>query len=174
MRAEFLVTPFQPIGDRERLNRFQMLEKVLLHAFGGGLQVGVGAAKWFRNDFVHEFEFEARDLGAVREFVRHAAEGAGLELIRVEDLIIAVSELAANSVRHGGGTGSLRVWREPAAIVCEVRDAGLIDEPLVGRIKPSHEQIGGRGLWIVNYLCDLVELRSSDEGTVVRVRMDLG
>jgi anti-sigma regulatory factor (Ser/Thr protein kinase) len=123
---------------------------------------------------VHELEFEGRDLGLVREFVRHAGEVAGLERSRVEDLILAVSELAANSVRHGGGNGSLRVWREPSAVVCEVRDAGLIDEPLVGRIKPSHEQIGGRGLWIVNHLCDLVELRSSEDGTVVRVRMDLG
>lgn len=123
---------------------------------------------------VDELEFEARDLGAVREFVRHAAREARLEQGRTYDLVLAVSELAANSILHGGGSGGLRVWREPSALVCEVRDSGLIDEPMVGRIKPTHDQIGGRGLWIVNQLCDLVELRSSEEGTVVRVRIDLG
>jgi len=125
-------------------------------------------------DAVDELEFEAHDLRAVRTFVRARAEDAALDPGRTADLVLAVSELAANSVRHGGGAGGLRTWREPSAIVCEVRDAGLIDEPLVGRIKPAPDQIGGRGLWLVNHLCDLVEVRSSEEGTVVRVRMNLG
>ena len=34
---------------------------------------------------------------------------------------------------------------------------------------PSHEQEGGRGLFLVHQLCDLVQLRSSPEGTTVRV-----
>jgi hypothetical protein len=28
-----------------------------------------------------------------------------------------------------------------------------------------------RALWLVNQICDLVQIRSSDEGTVVRVSM---
>jgi len=71
----------------------------------------------------------------------------------------------------GGGGGTLRVWREPDAVVCEVRDRGFIRDPLVGRMAPPIEQYGGRGLWIVNQLCDLVQIRSAPSGTVVRVHM---
>jgi hypothetical protein len=55
-------------------------------------------------------------------------------------------------------------------IVVEVADAGVIEQPLVGRLRPTVEQEGGRGLWIANQLCDLVQVRSGAEGTVVRLR----
>ena len=59
------------------------------------------------------------------------------------------------------------------AVVCEVRDGGHIDAPLVGRERPSLERPGGRGLWLVNQLCDLVQIRSFPTGTVVRLHMRL-
>ena len=59
--------------------------------------------------------------------------------------------------------------RKPGALVVEVRDAGRIADPLVGRQLPSWDAVGGRGLWLANQLCDLVQIRSSDTGTVVRI-----
>jgi anti-sigma regulatory factor (Ser/Thr protein kinase) len=56
---------------------------------------------------------------------------------------------------------------------CEVRDRGWIDDPLAGRERPSDLRGGGRGLWIVNHLCDLVQVRSSASGSVVRLQMSL-
>ncbi|HEY1450507.1 MAG TPA: ATP-binding protein, partial [Solirubrobacteraceae bacterium] len=88
-----------------------------------------------------------------------------------EDFVLAVNELATNSVQHGGGGGMLRVWQEPGALVCDVRDRGFIEDPLAGRRRPPIDQYGGRGLWLVNRLCDLVQIRSSPSGTVVRVHM---
>jgi hypothetical protein len=38
-------------------------------------------------------------------------------------LVLAVDEVATNSLRHGGGRGTLRIWRDADAVVCEVRDA---------------------------------------------------
>jgi anti-sigma regulatory factor (Ser/Thr protein kinase) len=55
--------------------------------------------------------------------------------------------------------------------VLEVRDARYIAQPLVGRFRPDGPQPHGRGLWLVHQVCDLVELRSSAAGTVVRVTM---
>jgi anti-sigma regulatory factor (Ser/Thr protein kinase) len=88
---------------------------------------------------------------------------------RVEDLTMAVNELAANSIDHGGGGGVLRWWIEPGALLCEVQDAGRIADPLVGRRTPRLDQPRGRGVWMVHQLCDLVQIRSSAAGTVVRV-----
>jgi hypothetical protein len=77
--------------------------------------------------------FELDSLADVRRLTEHCAERAGLEIERTRDLALAVSELAANSVRHGGGRGILRIWRDGGALVCEIRDRGLIEDPLAGR-----------------------------------------
>ena len=121
-----------------------------------------------------EVVFDARTVGAVRIFVTCQAAAEGLAADRRDDLVLAVDELATNSVRHGGGRGSLRVWSDDDAVVCEVRDTGLIADPLAGRSRPGADQTGGFGLWLVHQLCDLVELRTSPTGTVVRVRMGRG
>ncbi|HEX6601792.1 MAG TPA: ATP-binding protein, partial [Solirubrobacterales bacterium] len=63
--------------------------------------------------------------------------------------------------------------REGDELVCEIHDFGLIEDPLIGRERPPADQIGGRGLWIVNQLCDLVQVRSGEKGTFVRLRMSI-
>lgn len=113
--------------------------------------------------------FTRLGLGAVRNLVSLRASEAGLGLDVGEELVLAINELATNSVQYGGGGGALRIWREPDAFVCEVRDHGFIRDPLVGRLAPPVEQHGGRGWWLVNQLCDLVQIRSAPSGTVVRV-----
>ncbi|MGN6634120.1 MAG: anti-sigma factor RsbA family regulatory protein, partial [Oryzihumus sp.] len=113
--------------------------------------------------------FGVADLGRLRALVRERAHEVPLGQDRVEDLVLAVHEVSANSVDHGGGGGVLRVWREADRIVCEVRDRGRIHDPLVGRRTPTGEQGRGRGLWLANQLCDLVQIRSLADGTVVRV-----
>jgi anti-sigma regulatory factor (Ser/Thr protein kinase) len=118
-----------------------------------------------------ELAYTARGLGAVRSLVAKRAAEAGLDETAREDLVLAINELVTNSVQYGGGGGTLRIWREPDALVCDVRDRGFIDDPLVGRLPPPVDQHGGRGLWLVNHLCDLVQIRSSPDGTVVRVHM---
>ena len=118
-----------------------------------------------------ELAYTARGLGAVRSLVAKRAAEAGLDETAREDLVLAINELVTNSVQYGGGGGSLRIWKEPGAFVCDVRDRGFIDDPLVGRLPPPVDQHGGRGLWLVNHLCDLVQVRSSPDGTIVRVHM---
>jgi anti-sigma regulatory factor (Ser/Thr protein kinase) len=113
-------------------------------------------------------------LSDLRALTERAAHGAGLTDERVHDLVLAVHEVATNSVRHGGGTWTLRVWRDDGAVICEVRDRGRIaQQPLVGRVRPSLEHSGGWGLWLANQLCDLVQLRELPEGSVVRLHQRL-
>jgi anti-sigma regulatory factor (Ser/Thr protein kinase) len=113
--------------------------------------------------------FEQRTLGDIRMVVAQVARAAGLDEDRATNMVLAVNELTSNSVRYGGGTGLLRVWTDRDSLFCEVRDGGTIVDPLVGCVRPRPYQERGRGLWMVNQLCDVVQLRSSSEGTVVRV-----
>jgi anti-sigma regulatory factor (Ser/Thr protein kinase) len=113
--------------------------------------------------------FELDTIGDARRLTRQCA--AELEPERVDDLVLAVTELAANSIRHGGGRGILRIWHDGDTLVCEVRDRGRIRDPLAGRHVPDAEWVGGRGLWIANSLCDLVQVRSTAQGTAVRLHM---
>jgi anti-sigma regulatory factor (Ser/Thr protein kinase) len=112
-------------------------------------------------------------LREVRELTRRAAAAAGLSAERATDLVIAVSELAANTLRHTPDGGTLRVWRAAGELLCEVRDQGWITDPLVGRRPPSPAEPGGDGLWVVNQVCDLAELRTGPAGTTVRLHMNL-
>ena len=117
-----------------------------------------------------ELAFSAHSLGELRRWVAHRALAAGLDGSRVDDLVLAVNEIATNSVKHGGGHGQLRIWDEEGAIVCEIFDDGHIRHPLAGRELPGRDQDGGRGLWLANQVCDLVQIRSSSDGTMVRLR----
>jgi anti-sigma regulatory factor (Ser/Thr protein kinase) len=114
---------------------------------------------------------KAGSLLNVREFVARHAATAGLRDSAAEDLVLAVNELAANTLRHGGGRGTLRMWLDGETVVCEVRDRGRIEDALVGRERPETTTTGGRGLWMVNQLCDLTQVRSLPSGTVVRLHM---
>jgi len=118
-----------------------------------------------------EIAFEPGQLVAVRRFVSRTAAAHGLRSERASDLVLAVNEVATNSLRYGGGRGVLRVWRSGSSMICEVRDEGRIDRPLAGRERPSPSQEGGLGLWLVNQLCDLVQVRSFPAGSVVRLHM---
>jgi anti-sigma regulatory factor (Ser/Thr protein kinase) len=115
--------------------------------------------------------FETATLAAVRDLVVARALAAGLSVPRAGDLVLAVNEVATNSVVHGGGQGVLRIWREPGAVLCDISDSGAIVEPLAGRSRPPDGRVGGHGLWLCNQLCDLVQIRAFAGGGVVRLHM---
>jgi anti-sigma regulatory factor (Ser/Thr protein kinase) len=115
------------------------------------------------------FAFGLGELSEVRRRVATAAQRAGMDARGVADFVTAASEIAANSVVHGGGSGTLQLWREEGSLLADVQDRGQIEEPLVGRLRPGPAQEGGRGLWLANQLCDLVQIRSGAAGTTVRL-----
>ena len=122
----------------------------------------------------YETQFDRRDLAWLRQVVSDRAERAGLAPAQAKDLVLAMNELVCNSIQHGGGDGVLRLWEETSALYGEVHNPGMIHDPLVGRTQPPASAQGGAGLWIVNQVCDLVQIRSSaGDGVTVRVRMAL-
>ncbi|GAB3731153.1 sensor histidine kinase [Amycolatopsis oliviviridis] len=115
------------------------------------------------------FRFDIARLSAVRHFAQERAEECGLAADRVEDLVLAVAELSANSVLHGSGHGIVRVWRDEEHVLCEVVDEGTLSDPLAGRRPASPGQIGGRGLVLVNQVADLVRQYLRPGSTVTRI-----
>jgi anti-sigma regulatory factor (Ser/Thr protein kinase) len=107
--------------------------------------------------------------------VRHlvASHCAALEMAgeQITNLVIAVGEITANTLRHTNAGGTFWVWHTGEEIICQLQDQGWIADPLAGRRRRSPED-SGHGLWVVNQVCDLVEIRTSRaEGTIIRLHM---
>jgi anti-sigma regulatory factor (Ser/Thr protein kinase) len=111
------------------------------------------------------------DLAKVRALVLQQARAVGLAEDRANDLVLAVSEVAANTLRHTQSEGTLTIWRQAGEVVCEIQDEGTISDPLAGQRRPGPDATGGHGLWLVYQVCDVVELRSDGTGTIIRMRM---
>jgi anti-sigma regulatory factor (Ser/Thr protein kinase) len=118
-----------------------------------------------------EIQFGYGGLERLRAFVHEHAARAGLDRDRRIEFVLATNEIASNSLEHGGGAGVLRFWSDPASVVCEISDRGRLDDPLADRRLPAHDGARGRGFWIANHVCDLVQVRSGPDGTVVRLHM---
>src|ERR1700730_4759520 len=113
------------------------------------------------------------DLAAIRAVVHRYAIQAGLTEARAIDLTLAVSEVAANTVKHAKSPGSMKIWYDAREIICQIHDEGIIPDPLAGRRQPSMDALGGHGLWIVSQVCDRVEMHSDETGTTIRLHMSL-
>jgi anti-sigma regulatory factor (Ser/Thr protein kinase) len=119
-------------------------------------------------------EFIAYDsqLRPVRALARSYGERAGLSTDRCADLVLAVSEIAANTLAHTDGGGTVQIWTSGHVVVCQVHDGGRITDPMAGRKRPPPDA-PGQGLWVVNHVCDLVEMRSGPAGTTTRLHIRL-
>jgi anti-sigma regulatory factor (Ser/Thr protein kinase) len=116
-------------------------------------------------------DFDVSSLAYVRHLTGRLGLAAGLAQSRVDALLLAVSEVTTNSVRHAGGGGQLACWLEHDRFVCEVRDKGRISDPLAGRVRPHVARHDGRGLWLMHQLCDLVQVRVLDDRQVIRLHL---
>jgi anti-sigma regulatory factor (Ser/Thr protein kinase) len=142
------------------------------HRASGGNPDGLTAPLRPAPEGAHVMPFRDLDLRTVRAVLGALSAHVGLTPQRTDDLVLAVDEVATNTVRYGGGSGTLRLWIDGDAVVCEIADAGHIVDPLVGRRRPAADAGGGRGLWLVHQLCDLVQIRSDVDGSVVRMRIE--
>jgi anti-sigma regulatory factor (Ser/Thr protein kinase) len=117
--------------------------------------------------------FDASGLSGMRALVAALSGEAGLGRQRAGELQVAVNEIATNAVRHAPREPAvLRVWTEETGMVCEVIGSSVLTDRLAGRVPPALTSDRGRGLLLVNYLCDLVHVHTDERSTTVRVHMD--
>ncbi len=114
------------------------------------------------------FSFDGSLLPDARHLVLERAVALGLPPGRRDDLALAIAELTTNSVVHGGGSGTVRIWAEGDHVVWEVEDGGHIGDPLAGRCPPPPDRPGGRGLLLVHYVSDLVRTHTLPGATTTR------
>jgi anti-sigma regulatory factor (Ser/Thr protein kinase) len=110
-------------------------------------------------------------LADLRHAVAEDAVLGSLPTDRRRDLVFAVNELATNAVRHGDGECMTRIWHERGEVITEVRSSTAIDDMAAGCRRPDADALHGRGLWLINQLCDLVELRSDGAETTLRMHL---
>ncbi|MGI9022185.1 MAG: ATP-binding SpoIIE family protein phosphatase [Acidimicrobiales bacterium] len=123
------------------------------------------------------FEYRFSPSAATIPLCRHLFSD-WLEHLRVDDaeradLLLVVSELCSNAVRHASGAPravALRAWAEGDDVAVEVEDDGTGFE-LESRYDdevPDSNAEQGRGLYVVEALSDQVTVRRLDDRTLVR------
>ncbi|MEA3217502.1 MAG: hypothetical protein QOJ19_3658 [Acidimicrobiia bacterium] len=122
---------------------------------------------------VEAVTFDRGSLAWVRNRAVEAAAAGGVGPERLGDVALAVSEAITNSVCHGGGFGEVSLWSDNRTFYCEICDRGRISDPLAGRVKPSAKSPAGRGLWLMNQLCDLVQIRATPGGQLIRLQFGI-
>jgi anti-sigma regulatory factor (Ser/Thr protein kinase) len=108
------------------------------------------------------------DLRPARSFAVDYAGWVGLSQDGIEDLQLIATELATNSLIYTNGACRLAFWRHDDHLVCEARDSGRLDDPLVGRLDPGPRGPASRGLFLVNALSDLVRTHTTTSGTTIQ------
>jgi anti-sigma regulatory factor (Ser/Thr protein kinase) len=115
------------------------------------------------------------DVAGARAFARAHAEAAGAPTEAIEDLELAVSEVATNALVHGRGPRLVWCYVDHGDLVCRVHDAGPGPaDPLQGYLPPDIRRLRGRGLWLAHQLCDIVEIAGDRAGTDVQLRLKVG
>ncbi|MDQ7904435.1 ATP-binding protein [Phytohabitans sp. ZYX-F-186] len=121
-----------------------------------------------------DHQFDADGLYALRAALAAHADHLGATPEQVERLLIVGGELATNAIRHGGGTGRLRLWRDGDLLRCRISDQGPgMPDPAAGSRPPEPTALGGRGLWIVRRLSEDVVVETGPDGTTVTAAIAL-
>jgi anti-sigma regulatory factor (Ser/Thr protein kinase) len=111
---------------------------------------------------------KSADLRPARSFAVNYAGWVGLSDDGIEDLQLIATELATNSLMYTDGACQLAFWRSDDHLVCEARDSGRFDDPLVGRLHPGPDGPASRGLFLVNAISDLVRTHTTRSGTTIQ------
>ena len=139
---------------------------------------------------VLDLTFDSGILPELRADLWACAIQSGFSEDRVRDIVLAVHELAANTIVHDGQAGRLRAWELAGALHCQVDDGDLMRslEELASRdgmtgIRSSRawDSVSvnslpcepGHGLAVVRQLADQAQSLSSPRGTSILITFGL-
>ncbi|MFI6330189.1 anti-sigma factor RsbA family regulatory protein [Micromonospora chersina] len=106
---------------------------------------------------------EARDAVRAAHLGQLPADG-------VDDLVVSVSEVVSNALRHGVPPVRMRLWSTADRMVVTVCDGGHgPTDPYAGLLPAGNGAAGGLGLWISHQSCDHVALHRDADGFTIRL-----
>ena len=113
-----------------------------------------------------ELPFDADGLYALRSALAAHASQLGAPEEQIENLLIVAGELATNAIRHGGGTGTLRLRHRGGVLSCQVTDQGPgFADSTVGSTPPDPaDSSASRGIWICRNLTEEFAIGTNPEG----------
>ncbi|NIJ10990.1 anti-sigma regulatory factor (Ser/Thr protein kinase) [Saccharomonospora amisosensis] len=108
---------------------------------------------------------------AARKATAAAGRDSGLTSEEVDGLVMAVSELVTNGLRHGEPPVELRLWSTRGRMVATVSDRGDgPKDPFVGLVPARQNPAeGGLGLWIAHQVCEQVTMHRTETGFTARL-----
>lgn len=110
------------------------------------------------------------DYAGIHAALIGPARAAGLGDAGAEHAALAVSALVAH-MRDGDAEVMVRGWPDPDSLHVDVGGLAPATDPLAGREWPAPPRGPGRGLWLANQLCDLVQVRCWSGRTTVRLQL---
>ncbi len=99
-----------------------------------------------------------------RRIARDVLSGVDLGERLLGDVLLVVSELVSNAVRHAGGVTGFRVWDLPDSVMVEVSDASALHPRTPGT--PAGVP-GGFGWMLVNQIAARTEVSYGPGGKTV-------
>lgn len=112
----------------------------------------------------------AADLGDLARAVASWAGSREFSDLAIDDVVIAVVEIATNGLVHGVPPVRVRAWWRGGTLVAQVDDAGGRPLPaLAGYVAPGANPAAGRGLWLARQLADVVSVHTEAGTTSVRL-----
>jgi anti-sigma regulatory factor (Ser/Thr protein kinase) len=104
----------------------------------------------------------------LRERLAPELAAEGVAAARALDMLLAVTEVADNAIRHGGGIRDIRAGRAAGRFVCEVVDRGSgFDDPVAGYLAPRDGL--GAGLWVARQLTWQIDFLRAPAGFTTRI-----
>ncbi len=115
-----------------------------------------------------------KSASEARRFVVDQARIAGLSTEKVNDAELAASEVSANVFTHAADVARVRAWAESDSFVFDIDDTGRgIADPFPGYAIPAPTAQNGRGLLMARRLADVVQVRTTPTGAIVRLHFAL-
>jgi anti-sigma regulatory factor (Ser/Thr protein kinase) len=109
------------------------------------------------------------ELTGLRDAAARFAWAAGMAARLVPQMVLAVSELATNTMRHTAGPGAVQLWVTHDGLMVQVSDSGTLPAAVAaGPFSfPSQPAVGGYGLALAAKFSDQMHVRAAP--TLIRL-----